>query len=153
MNKGVYWEYFGEHWLCYNSTAPSLIARFMGPTWGPHGADRNQVGPMWAKWTLQSGMLPAINREVLWWWYYHKTFQVYSRYLGHGLVITSHSLLWNVITYTWSSYPLLKLNSSYPLLLIGRAFYEAASIKHWSWFQVPRTCISDDIQQFTVGCN
>ena len=26
----------------------SLIARFMGPTWGPSGADRPQVGPMLA---------------------------------------------------------------------------------------------------------
>ena len=26
----------------------SLIAGFMGPTWGPPGADRTQVGPMWA---------------------------------------------------------------------------------------------------------
>ena len=26
---------------------PSLIARFMGPTWGPSGADRTQVGPCW----------------------------------------------------------------------------------------------------------
>ena len=34
----------------------SLIARFMGPTWGPSGADRTQVGPMLALWTLLSGM-------------------------------------------------------------------------------------------------
>ena len=26
----------------------SLIARFMGPTWGPSGADRTQMGPMLA---------------------------------------------------------------------------------------------------------
>ena len=26
----------------------------MGPTWGPLGADRTQVGPMWAPWTLLS---------------------------------------------------------------------------------------------------
>ena len=26
----------------------SLIARFMGPTWGPSGADRTQEGPMLA---------------------------------------------------------------------------------------------------------
>ena len=26
----------------------SLIARFMGSTWGPSGADRTQVGPMLA---------------------------------------------------------------------------------------------------------
>ena len=32
-----------------------LIARFMGPTWGPSGAERTQVGPMLAPWTLLSG--------------------------------------------------------------------------------------------------
>ena len=36
----------------------ALIARFMGPKWGPSGADRTQVGPMLAPWTLLSG----------WWW-------------------------------------------------------------------------------------
>ena len=36
----------------------SLMARFMGPTWGPSGADRTQVGPMLAPWTLLSGILP-----------------------------------------------------------------------------------------------
>ena len=35
----------------------TLIARFMGPTWGPSGADRTQVGPMLAPWTLLSGYL------------------------------------------------------------------------------------------------
>ena len=35
----------------------SLIARFMGPTWGPPGADRTQVGPTWATWTLLSGYM------------------------------------------------------------------------------------------------
>ena len=33
----------------------TLIARFMGPTWGPSGTDRTQVGPMLAPWTLLSG--------------------------------------------------------------------------------------------------
>ena len=37
----------------------SLIARLMGPTWGPSGADRTQVGPMLAPWTLLSGMLSS----------------------------------------------------------------------------------------------
>ena len=31
------------------------IARFVGLTWGPSGADRTQVGPMLAPWTLLSG--------------------------------------------------------------------------------------------------
>ena len=30
------------------------IARFMGPTWDPPGADRTQMGPMLAPWTLLS---------------------------------------------------------------------------------------------------
>ena len=34
--------------------AAALIARFMGPTWGPSGADRTPVGPMLVPWTLQS---------------------------------------------------------------------------------------------------
>ena len=38
----------------------SLIARFMGPTWGPSGADRTQVGPMLAQWTLLSGIIWAL---------------------------------------------------------------------------------------------
>ena len=33
-----------------------LIARFMGPTWGPSGANRTQMGPMLASWTLLSRM-------------------------------------------------------------------------------------------------
>ena len=33
----------------------SLTARHMGPTWGPSGADRTQVGPMFAPWTCYLG--------------------------------------------------------------------------------------------------
>ena len=33
----------------------TLIARFMGPTWGPSGDNRTQVGPMLAPWTLLPG--------------------------------------------------------------------------------------------------
>ena len=38
------------------------IARFMGPTWGPSGSDRTQVGPMLATWTLLSGTTLKIIR-------------------------------------------------------------------------------------------
>ena len=34
----------------------SQIAKFMGPTWGPPGSCRPQMGPMLAPWTLLSGM-------------------------------------------------------------------------------------------------
>ena len=42
--------------LCW-AKKRSLIARFMGPTWGPSGADRTQMGPMLAPWTLLSGIM------------------------------------------------------------------------------------------------
>ena len=38
-----------------NNSKGALIARVMGPTWGPSGADRTQVGPVLAPWTLLSG--------------------------------------------------------------------------------------------------
>ena len=59
-------QLFGSHWRCLGiwKMCPgvlvrcyhivSLIARFIGPTWGPSGADRNQVGSMLAPWTLHS---------------------------------------------------------------------------------------------------
>ena len=41
------WRFFYQE---YRMHIP--IARFVGPTWGPSGADRSQVGPMLAPWTL-----------------------------------------------------------------------------------------------------
>ena len=43
-----YWGYGISHYT-------TLIARFMGATWGPSGADRTQVSPMLTPWTLLSG--------------------------------------------------------------------------------------------------
>ena len=43
----------------------SLIARFMGPTWGPSGADRTQVGPMLAPWTSLSGLSTWRNLDII----------------------------------------------------------------------------------------
>ena len=36
----------------------------MEPTWGPSGADRTQLGPMLAQWTLLSGMCQNQSRMV-----------------------------------------------------------------------------------------
>ena len=44
------WQ-IGKQWPCRKTT---LIARFMGPTWGSSGADGTQVGPLLAPWTLLS---------------------------------------------------------------------------------------------------
>ena len=45
-------------WIgCCISRAQSQISKFMGPTWGPPGSFRPQMGPMLAPWTLLSGMV------------------------------------------------------------------------------------------------
>ena len=49
------WLLEGSKWHAQNCMS-SPIARFMGPTRGPSGADRTQVGPMLAPWALLSGM-------------------------------------------------------------------------------------------------
>ena len=41
----------------------SLIARFMGPTWGPPWSSRPKMGPMLALWTLLSG-IPWLSKLV-----------------------------------------------------------------------------------------
>ena len=65
----------------------SLIARFMGPTWNPPGADRTQVGPMLAPWTLLSGNsayitapspASSINSHNKWWKNFSQTWTLYS---------------------------------------------------------------------------
>ena len=39
------------------------IAKFMGPTWGPPGSCRPQIGPMLAPWTLLSGYLSLMAQH------------------------------------------------------------------------------------------
>ena len=47
-----------NRWICLAYIIPiSQITKFMGPTWGPPGSCRPQIGPMLAPWTLLSGML------------------------------------------------------------------------------------------------
>ena len=38
----------------------------MGPTWGPPGDDRAQIGPMSATWTLLSGCIEAFQVNGNW---------------------------------------------------------------------------------------
>ena len=45
-----------SHQIIKKNLVSTLVARLMGPTWGPSGADRTQVGPMLAPGTLLSGL-------------------------------------------------------------------------------------------------
>ena len=46
-------------------TDASQTARFMGPTWGPPGSCRPQMGPMLAPWTLLSGMFATSGPQCV----------------------------------------------------------------------------------------
>ena len=48
-----------------NNTRSSLIAKFMGPAWGPPGADRTQLGPMLVTWNLLSGFMCIVYLSLL----------------------------------------------------------------------------------------
>ena len=45
------------------------IAKFMGPTWGPPGSCRPQMGPMLAPWTLYQGVYCADEYVRQLWWH------------------------------------------------------------------------------------
>ena len=45
------------HYRLLARASYTLIARFMGPTWVLPGAERTQVGPMLAPWTLPFGIV------------------------------------------------------------------------------------------------
>ena len=67
-----------NHWIVSEepNMCTSLIARFMGPAWGPSGAYRIQVGPMLAPWTLLSGVFCSpghIASFIASWWHQTST--------------------------------------------------------------------------------
>ena len=61
MSDALYWMWpsKSEHWLL------SQIAKSMGPTWGPPGSCRPQMGPMLAPWTLLSGVVCMVFCELI----------------------------------------------------------------------------------------
>ena len=52
--------------ICLSKFSKSTIpdSKVHGPKWGPSGADRTQVGPMLAPWTLLSGMFWWLKSQL-----------------------------------------------------------------------------------------
>ena len=73
----------------------SLIARFMGPTWGPSGAGRTQVGPILAPLTLSSGVLLILCRSIGCWDDHHPfCWFVYVGKCHLKLTVGQNKLIW-----------------------------------------------------------
>ena len=68
----------------------SLIARFMGPTWGPSGADRTQMGPMFAPWISLSEI--AMVNHIMLGRFFNKPFLHWNNSLRHCFFFTSMCL-------------------------------------------------------------
>ena len=106
----------------------NLMARFMGPAWGPYGADRTLVGPMLAPWTLLSGDIPLTGdkcwapcclREhhslaLAWWGHLMETFAaslafrmdnspVIGLYPKQGPVVWSFDVFFGLCRHSWLS--------------------------------------------------
>ena len=105
----ITWFFKGQHVIddCEQEyhvdyTILTQLARFMGPTWGPTGSYRPQMGPMLAPWTLLSGNGWLINIPIA--WSAHKS----GRKLSHRSVwlvcITSFSTKGVPYTPSWSSW-------------------------------------------------
>ena len=118
---------------------PPLIARFMGPTWGPSGADRTQVGPMLAPWNLLSGYfglegylstkcpliglnLSVVSRHLVW-----------SRwndplYAKNDKVPFTENLMWSMSPATWTKFVFVG-----GLIHCLSCFIYLYHISRWEW--------------------
>ena len=68
------------HWndtrlLKHHSWKTTQIAKSMGPTWGPPGSCRPQMGPMLAPWTLLSGKALCNAVRVCLPWRHHSSWR------------------------------------------------------------------------------
>ena len=128
-----------------NSQKTPQIARFMGPTWGPSGADRTQVGPMLGPWTLLSGtpyLAPTPQLfvgilEITDVWYTDNTS------VSHGIKTTWHGNIFCLTGPLWGESTSHELNPLMkgPLMWSFDVFFDGCLNnrfnKQWScrWFE------------------
>ena len=110
---------------CLEST--SQIAKFMWPTWGPpgscwptwgpSGANRTQVGPMLAPWTLLSGDLLQHGRD-------------HSVYVSRQWEMVLHC---NAISYWLAAYTMIQ-HSRFKLIHSSELNDFQLGLIHWHWY-------------------
>ena len=122
MLKAVYaWDKLPHFLYRLYPTLLTLTTRFMGPTWGPSGANRTQVGPMLAPWTSLSG-----------YWWERGWFTNIHINLHHGLInIIMNSCVPNAFgAFDIGMLPLLTLSHfpliiSYAVITLNGAFHHS----------------------------
>ena len=82
---------------CINHIGIIPASKVLGPTWGPSGADRTQVGPMLAPWTLLSGILQHTNVQWNNWAHFRYPFQFL--YIPKGITFWTFKISYiNLVT-------------------------------------------------------
>ena len=107
------------------------ITNSMGPTWGPPGSCRPQMGPMLAPWTLLLQHL----------WSYIFTLLVSSKRATLWLQVT----IWCIIKYRPLLQWLIYMRKSGPWLRPQRKFYVKSTVQLiWSWpnLMTPVACLT-----------
>ena len=75
----------------------SQITKFMGPTWGPAGSCRPQMGPMLAPWVLLSGMACGWPVPSFVWLFILNIEWEILIDLGHsGYAVIQYRIMWTV---------------------------------------------------------
>ena len=99
---------WGHIYLLYN--VDTKKARMRGPTLGPSGADRTQVGPMLAPWTLLSGNIRSNHRNEIimslpkqvWGWLKEYIYiYIYTYIYIYNATRKRFLLNINMLTFTW----------------------------------------------------
>ena len=81
----------------------TLIPRFMGPTWGPSGDNRTQVGPKLAPWSLISGYVCSPLHHVTKYNFYPRPVLAF----GYCRCLRVSVCVWGWRTHTCASTPSL----------------------------------------------
>ena len=71
------------------------VVKFMGPTWGPPGSCRPQMGPMLVPWILVSGCRKFMTERWLIRW--HKKQLLQTHYIPHYLLLRLLLRIWIIL--------------------------------------------------------
>ena len=109
-------------WLLVQCRSPD--SKVHGPTWGPSGADRTQVSPMLAPWTLLSGSIQGWFTKFKtgyyivfvgckyssWWRHQKKTFSILLALCAGKSLVTSEFPSQRPVTRSFDVFFDLRLN-------------------------------------------
>ena len=119
----------------------SQIAKFMGPTWGPSGSCRPQIGPMLTPWTLLSGFVSTFRLNQNGRYFAHDRFK--SILLAENVNFHTEITLNFGNDFKQNMAPWLSMSYAIPLVTMNQTFgkvitYSSAWViwlffKHYHW--------------------